>query len=118
MIFRREYVFGKLNYNEEKHHDKIIKAVKKASELKIGVSFTITTQAIEFVDVEKEIKFDKGKLAFLLSTKTEAKNEITLNRKYDKFVKYVRELFRRVPTLTGKLDEQDMPIEFQVDGKA
>ena len=41
---------------KKKHHDKIIKAVKKASELKIGVSFTITTQAIEFVDVEKRNK--------------------------------------------------------------
>lgn len=112
MIYRREYIFGKLNWNDNRHREKMEKSVKKATKLGIGVSFKVTDRVIEFVDVNDKIKFEPGKLSFILSTKVPAKDEITINRKYDKFVKYVREIFHRVPTLTGKIDEQEYQTTF------
>jgi len=113
MFVQRKYIFGKLNYKEDLHIKKIHKAVKKATFHEIGVNFTVSNEKIEFANVEKteEIEtYEKGKLMVLLSTK--GKNARLLEKKYDKYMDYLRNLFHRVPTLIAEIKENESETKY------
>jgi len=111
MIVKRQYIFGKLNYKEDLHIDKIHKAVKKATFHEIGVNFTVSNEKVEFANVENKDdadSFKKGKLMVLLSTK--GQNTKLIDKKYDKYMNYLRDLFHRVPTLIAEIKENESQV--------
>jgi len=105
MIVRRKYIFGKLNYKNDLHHEKVLEAVEKANEDNIIVDFRVSDEEIEFIKGKKT--FDKGKLTVIINKDIKSVDEA--NDIINDYIIYLRDLFYRKPTLLFEIIENDSP---------